>query len=97
MSISETDKALLLASASSVSSHLDLKGGAKLLRATACYLPVSSGGDIVAGKLSPGVYVATGHSCWGILNGPATGEGMAQMILGLDGGMAATLLVPFAP
>lgn len=27
-----------------------------------------------------GVYVASGHSCWGILNGPATGEAMAQLI-----------------
>jgi len=27
------------------------------------------------------VFVATGHSCWGILNAPATGEALAQLIL----------------
>ncbi|MCL7028951.1 hypothetical protein MKW94_018157 [Papaver nudicaule] len=29
-----------------------------------------------------GCYVATGHSCWGILNGPATGDAMAELVLG---------------
>jgi len=35
------------------------------------------------GKLpsAPGVYVGTGHSCWGILNGPATGKALAELIL----------------
>ena len=28
-----------------------------------------------------GVYLGTGHSCWGILNGPATGLMLAEMIL----------------
>jgi glycine/D-amino acid oxidase-like deaminating enzyme len=28
-----------------------------------------------------GAYVATGHSVWGILNAPASGEAMAQLIL----------------
>jgi glycine/D-amino acid oxidase-like deaminating enzyme len=28
-----------------------------------------------------GAYVATGHSCWGILNAPATGEALAQLIV----------------
>ena len=41
-----------------------------------------------------GAYVATGHSVWGILNAPATGEAMAELIL--DGatraGLAAGLL-----
>jgi glycine/D-amino acid oxidase-like deaminating enzyme len=26
------------------------------------------------------VYVATGHSCWGILNAPASGAAMAELI-----------------
>jgi glycine/D-amino acid oxidase-like deaminating enzyme len=26
-------------------------------------------------------YVATGHSVWGILNAPATGEAMAELIV----------------
>jgi glycine/D-amino acid oxidase-like deaminating enzyme len=42
----------------------------------------------------PNAYVATGHSVWGILNAPATGEAMAELIL--DG--AATLdLTRFHP
>ena len=28
-----------------------------------------------------GLYVGAGHSCWGILQGPATGEALAQLIL----------------
>ena len=28
-----------------------------------------------------GLYVATGHSVWGILNAPATGEAMAELIV----------------
>jgi glycine/D-amino acid oxidase-like deaminating enzyme len=79
--------------AASVSSTLE---GAKVIRETACYLPVASTGSIVAGKLQEGVYVATGHSCWGILQGPATGKGVAELILDGDG-EAVKLLAPFAP
>ena len=28
-----------------------------------------------------GAYVATGHSVWGVLNGPATGEALAELIV----------------
>ena len=94
VAISDRARACLTASAASVSSAL---GGAEVLRATACYLPVASTGTIVAGELQPGVFVATGHTCWGILNGPATGQGMAQMMLGRGGDAAAKLLAPFAP
>ena len=69
---------ILRASAASVSSALG--DGARVLRETACYLPVTDTGDIVAGALADGVFVAMGHGCWGILNGPATGEGMAEML-----------------
>jgi glycine/D-amino acid oxidase-like deaminating enzyme len=41
-----------------------------------------------------GVYVATGHSVWGMLNAPATGEAMAGLIL--DGAAAHVDLAPFA-
>jgi glycine/D-amino acid oxidase-like deaminating enzyme len=46
----------------------------------------------------PGVadaYVATGHSVWGILNTPATGEAMAELIV--DGAAHAVDLEPFNP
>ena len=42
-----------------------------------------------------GAYVATGHSVWGILNAPATGEAMAELIV--DGAAATVDLTPFNP
>ena len=42
-----------------------------------------------------GAYVATGHSVWGILNAPATGEAMAELIL--DGAARHVDLAAFAP
>ena len=42
-----------------------------------------------------GAYVATGHSVWGILNAPATGEAMAELIV--DGAAHKVDLRPFDP
>ena len=42
-----------------------------------------------------GAYVATGHGVWGILNAPATGEAIAELIL--DGAARTTDLSPFDP
>lgn len=28
-----------------------------------------------------GAFVASGHGCWGILNGPATGEAVAELLV----------------
>jgi glycine/D-amino acid oxidase-like deaminating enzyme len=42
-----------------------------------------------------GAYVATGHSVWGILNAPATGEAMAELIV--DGAADTVDLGPFNP
>ena len=42
-----------------------------------------------------GAYVATGHSVWGILNAPATGEAVAELIL--DGAARAVDLSSFDP
>lgn len=49
----------------------------------ACYLPLSSDGSPVIGAVpgAAGVFIATGHSCWGILNGPATGLALAELIV----------------
>jgi glycine/D-amino acid oxidase-like deaminating enzyme len=55
---------------------------AKILARQACYRPVTRDGLPLIGQV-PGVegaYVATGHSVWGILNAPATGEAMAELI-----------------
>ena len=42
-----------------------------------------------------GTYVATGNNVWGILNAPATGEALAELIA--DGAMRTTDLRPFDP
>jgi glycine/D-amino acid oxidase-like deaminating enzyme len=56
---------------------------AHVVAAQACYRPVTRDGLPLMGHV-PGVdgaYVATGHSVWGMLNAPATGEAMAELIL----------------
>ena len=42
-----------------------------------------------------GAYVATGHNCWGMLNAPASGYAMAELIA--DGCSRSIDLSPFAP
>jgi len=62
-----------------------------------CFRPVTEDGlpliGVVPGSL--GAYVATGHSVWGMLNAPATGEAMTELIL--DGTARHVDLAPFAP
>jgi glycine/D-amino acid oxidase-like deaminating enzyme len=57
-----------------------------ILARQACFRPVTRDGLPLIGRL-PGLadaYVATGHSVWGILNAPATGEAVAELILDGD-------------
>jgi glycine/D-amino acid oxidase-like deaminating enzyme len=63
----------------------------------ACFRPVTDDGVPLIGAVpgADGVYVATGHSVWGMLNAPATGEAMAELIL--DGAARHVDLSPFAP
>ena len=71
---------------------------APLLKAQACFLPVPNGDGLPLIGALPGVegaYVATGHSCWGILLAPATGLAMAELVL--DGAAASVDLAPFDP
>ena len=72
-------------------------GRAKVLAAQACFRPVTEDGLPLIGPIAglAGAYVATGHSVWGILNAPATGEAMAELIL--DGASRAVDLAPFDP
>jgi glycine/D-amino acid oxidase-like deaminating enzyme len=75
-----------------------LLANAPLLKAQACFLPVPDGDGLPLIGALPGVagaYVATGHSCWGILLAPATGLAMTELIL--DGAAAAVDLAPFDP
>jgi glycine/D-amino acid oxidase-like deaminating enzyme len=70
---------------------------APIVARQACFRPVTEDGLPLIGVVPgvPGAYVATGHSVWGMLNAPATGEAMAELIL--DGAAAQVDLAPFAP
>ncbi len=70
---------------------------AKILARQACYRPVTRDGLPLIGPVRgvAGAYVATGHSVWGILNAPATGEAMAELIV--DGAAHTVDLAPFDP
>lgn len=62
----------------------------------ACFRPVTDDGLPLIGAV-PGVegaYLATGHSVWGMLNSPATGEAMAELVL--EGRTRHVDLAPFA-
>jgi glycine/D-amino acid oxidase-like deaminating enzyme len=50
----------------------------------ACFRPVMRDGLPLIGPVpgAPGAFVATGHSVWGMLNAPATGELLADLVLG---------------
>jgi len=70
---------------------------ARVLAEQACFRPVTSDGLPLIGAV-PGVtgaYVATGHSVWGILNAPATGEAMAELMV--EGAARKVELAPFDP
>ena len=64
---------------------------------SACYLPHSADGVPLIGHVSnvSGLIVAAGHSCWGILQGPATGEAIAELIV--HGKSSHVDLGPFSP
>ncbi|PON24107.1 hypothetical protein TGAM01_v207118 [Trichoderma gamsii] len=52
----------------------------------ACYLPRhirfgQESGPLIGPTVTPGLWVAAGHTCWGIQNGPATGKLMSEYIL----------------
>jgi glycine/D-amino acid oxidase-like deaminating enzyme len=66
-------------------------------RVQACYRPVTEDGLPFLGQVPDvtGTYIATGHSCWGILNAPASGLAMAELIV--DGHAHSVDLSPFAP
>ncbi|KAK9380972.1 FAD dependent oxidoreductase [Kockiozyma suomiensis] len=59
--------------------------GGKITRRQACYLPVvdvpSTSGPLIGPTNTQNLYVASGHSCWGINNAPGTGKVMAEILL----------------
>ena len=56
---------------------------APILATQACFRPVTQDGLPLLGPVSgvSNAFVATGHSVWGILNAPASGEAMAELIV----------------
>ena len=71
--------------------------GARLVAVQACYRPVTQDGLPLLGPIAGihGAYVAAGHSVWGILNAPASGEALAELIV--DGASRRVDLTPFNP
>lgn len=70
---------------------------APIVARQACFRPVTEDGLPLIGAV-PGVdgaWIATGHSVWGMLNAPATGEAMAELIL--DGATSHVPLRHFDP
>jgi glycine/D-amino acid oxidase-like deaminating enzyme len=64
----------------------------------ACILPCTTGdGKPLIGRVpgSKNAYIATGHSCWGILNAPATGLCMSELIM--NGTSTTVDISPFDP
>ncbi|KAJ1732502.1 hypothetical protein LPJ61_002015 [Coemansia biformis] len=49
----------------------------------ACHLPVHAKGIPVISRVpsSKGLFIAAGHGCWGILNGPATGLAVSELLV----------------
>ena len=70
---------------------------APIVARQACFRPVTQDGLPLIGRVPAlkGVYVATGHSVWGILNAPATGEAVTEVLL--DGAARNVDLAAFDP
>ena len=56
-----------------------------ILKKQACYLPVldvpSSSGPLIGETNVENLFLASGHSCWGINNAPGTGKIMSELLL----------------
>ena len=70
---------------------------ARIVRRQACYRPVTDDGLPLIGRVPGlrGAYVATGHGPWGILNAPATGLALAELVA--DGAPSLVDLRAFDP
>ena len=92
--VSEAGCAILARAAGRVSAAL---ATATITRRQACYRPVTDDGVPLIGAVpgARGAYVATGHGPWGMLNAPATGLALAELIT--DGVARTVDLEPFDP
>lgn len=60
-------------------------GAASIAAKQACYLPRhmrfgKESAPLIGGTSVSGLWIASGHTCWGIQNGPATGKLMSEFI-----------------
>lgn len=71
--------------------------GAKIVAKQACFRPVTADGMPIIGRIAdhPGLYVATGHSVWGMLNAPGTAAALSDLLL--EGTSTQVDLTPFSP
>jgi glycine/D-amino acid oxidase-like deaminating enzyme len=69
----------------------------RIIATQACFRPVTRDYVPLIGRVphTDGAYVAAGHNVWGILNAPATGEAMSELIV--DGNAHTVDLTPFDP
>jgi len=86
--------AVLARAAGQISTGL---ASATITRRQACYRPVTDDGLPLIGRVpgAAGAYVATGHGPWGMLNAPATGLALAELIA--DGAAKLVDLRAFDP
>ena len=91
--VNEASCSVLARAAGRVSTAL---AAARISRRQACYRPVTDDGLPLIGRVPgvPGAYLATGHGPWGILNAPATGLALAELI---TEGASSVSLAPFDP
>ena len=69
----------------------------RIIAKQACFRPITRDYVPLIGRVPrvESAYVATGHNVWGILNAPATGEALSELIL--DGKAHTVDLAPFDP
>ena len=76
--------------------HASALRDAEIVTRSSCYRPLTVDGLPLIGPVpgAPGAFLATGHASWGILNAPATGRMVSEMVL--DGGSHSLDPAPFA-
>ena len=69
----------------------------RIIAKQACFRPITRDYLPIIGRVPQveGAYIATGHNVWGILNSPATGEALSELIV--DGEARTVDLSPFDP
>jgi glycine/D-amino acid oxidase-like deaminating enzyme len=70
--------------------------GASLIAAQACYRPICTDAMPLIGPApaAEGIFIASAHNCWGMLNAPATGLVMSELLA--DGAATSLDIAPFS-